>query len=512
MTEPRLGQALSEERRGRYLDSLRLCLQVLADEPRNAAALALASRLSRLASDTPNAIAYACEAVRCEPGNPLAREAMQTLVPARAATSRAIEVLTQAIGIEPDITRHVAVPGSLPLFERINEVYAIVSDALAHDPGLAQAHAVMGNLCVRRGEYLAALGAYQRATFIADRAEYALALSDILFTLNEHSGAAYFRERALAKQRLYADPVLAKPQQCSVLALMTPGPWSANTPLDFALNRSNVRLARLYLGGGAVTSRDLAPYDVVFNAIGEAEQAQLAIRQANELARGLGKPLVNTPSNSYRTARTEIARALRAVPGCFAPAAQRIAREQLPAWTAFPLLARPVDSHGGRGLSKLGGSGDIAAYLRVRSEPFFDVTPFVEYCSADGHYRKYRVILVEGVPYPYHLAISPAWMVHYAGSPTGTTPWMQAEEARFLAQPRNVFTAWEETFGAIARALGLDYFAIDCSLLPDGRVLVFEADIAGLVHCAEPAGSYKYRYVPQIFRALEKLLLSKVRR
>jgi hypothetical protein len=65
----------------------------------------------------------------------------------------------------------------------------------------------------------------------------------------------------------------------------------------------------------------------------------------------------------------------------------------------------------------------------------------------------------------------------------------------------------------IARAIGLDYFGIDCSIDPAGNLLVFEADPAMIVHMQDPVELFGYKrlYVPQIFASLERLLDSRAR-
>ncbi|MDQ2681746.1 MAG: hypothetical protein M3Y21_12135, partial [Candidatus Eremiobacteraeota bacterium] len=71
-----------------------------------------------------------------------------------------------------------------------------------------------------------------------------------------------------------------------------------------------------------------------------------------------------------------------------------------------------------------------------------------------------------------------------------------------------MFANWNELFAKMAAAIGLDYFGVDCTLLEDGRVLIFEAGPAMLVHCRETDGAfdYKYRSVPRIFDAFEDLI------
>jgi hypothetical protein len=78
-----------------------------------------------------------------------------------------------------------------------------------------------------------------------------------------------------------------------------------------------------------------------------------------------------------------------------------------------------------------------------------------------------------------------------------------------LREPASVFPTWTATFGAIAAALQLDYFCVDCALTPDGDVLVFECDPTAFVHCREDPDdvfAYKFAHVPAIFAALDALL------
>ena len=42
-------------------------------------------------------------------------------------------------------------------------------------------------------------------------------------------------------------------------------------------------------------------------------------------------------------------------------------------------------------------------------------------------------------------------------------------------------------------SLGLDYSQIDCAELPDGRLLVFEADVAAIIHQMDPPDLFPYK-------------------
>ena len=61
---------------------------------------------------------------------------------------------------------------------------------------------------------------------------------------------------------------------------------------------------------------------------------------------------------------------------------------------------------------------------------------------------------------------------------------------------------------AVGRRLDLDFGGVDFSILPDGRVLVFEANATMLVHPEDAGGAlaFKNEYVGRIVAAFDALL------
>jgi hypothetical protein len=110
---------------------------------------------------------------------------------------------------------------------------------------------------------------------------------------------------------------------------------------------------------------------------------------------------------------------------------------------------------------------------------------------------------------PYHLAISPKWLVHYFSADMMAAPWKREEESRFLADPaRALGPRAMAGLAAIEMRLGLDFGGIDFTLLPDGRVLVFEANATMAVHLTDKIEDFPYKHetVPRIFEAVETML------
>lgn len=463
------------------------------------------SRLCLLAGDVAAAIAAASRAVRAGSDHPQARAALESALLQRPDPHLARRRLEEAIELEPDVAAYNVCYGSAPPFPNIDRARALLEEALRLDPGLAPAHAALANVLARQNQTLLAIPEYRRALDIDPRQpDAALALSELLFDLGENPASEHYRAQALAKKQLYAAGPHSQDAEQQVLVLCAPAPWAENTPLEFMVDPHAAALHRLYLTGDPLPP--LPAHGVVFNAIGEAERAHAAVTLAAQFISTQSTRVINHPANLWKTARPHLADALRGVDGCIVPCTRRSGRAQLSCSTEFPMLVRPIDTHAGRGLERVDDQAALYTYLAAHDDERFDAVPFVDYRSADGFYRKYRVVLVDGTPYPYHLALSQEWMVHYIKTPTASIDWMRAEEERFLRDPASVFPGWNRIFAEMAQALGLEYFGVDCTLLSDGRVLVFEADTAMLVHCREPADSYKHRYVPRIFRAVEALI------
>ena len=206
------------------------------------------------------------------------------------------------------------------------------------------------------------------------------------------------------------------------------------------------------------------------------------------------------------------------------PTTIRAGRDQLLAWAdpqaasaplkGYPVLVRPEGSHAGASLAKIDTVCDLAAYLTTSPAECFYVTQFTDYRGPDGLYQKYRVACIEGTPYLCHMASSERWMVHYLNAGMAESAGKRAEEAWAMAQFDNGFARrHRDALQALNRWMGLDYYQIDCAETKDGRLLVFEADVAAIIHAMDPPDVYPYK-VPQmrrVFAAFEAMLRRRAR-
>lgn len=328
--------------------------------------------------------------------------------------------------------------------------------------------------------------------------------------------AESYRDRAYWLQRVFVEDPGVPARRVLILCA---GRTSGNVPIESLLPTPTYCRIK-YVIDYAASSEDeqLPSYDLVFNAIGEPDVASLLIDRLAKFASTCQRPLLNSPTNVVRTQRHLLPELLVGLINAQAASCMRFdssgmllndLRNSLELHgVAFPLLARPAETHGGWGmvrcddleaLEKALQSIDGAGYL----------SNYQDYRSADGYFRKYRIIFIDRQPFPYHLAISTHWMVHYFSADMESNPWKMDEEKQFLENTEAVLgPSAMAAIRAIGQRIDLDYAGIDFTLLADGQVLVFEANATMLVHAERMNGSfaYKNRYVQRIVEALEHLL------
>lgn len=342
-------------------------------------------------------------------------------------------------------------------------------------------------------------------------------LAALYDTLGRRIEARRHRARAYRLQRVFVEPALDQ-EACRVL-IVGVGSGAGNVSLDTLLPfRTTTRIKYALDYAADAEDARLPPHDLVFNAIGEPD---IAAPLAARLARFAGRsraPILNPPDAIARTHRDRTAERLGSLPDVRVPPCVRIDAPHAPldlllerlaqAGIAFPLLLRPTGAHGGEGLTLHTEPTTFATAL-ARLDGAAYVTAYRDTRSADGEFRKYRMIFVDRVPYPYHLAISSHWLVHYFSADMTSAPWKLDEERRFLDDPLAALGAAALcSLAAIGRQLDLDYGGIDFALTAEGQVVVFEANATMLVHreAADGPLAHKNPHVDRIAQAFARLL------
>lgn len=383
--------------------------------------------------------------------------------------------------------------------------------ALELDPDNAAVLSGLGSLHVRAGRFADARACYER---VLSRYPMDMTAHSAMYEIEQIDGntakALEHQRRVLEHKTIFSHH--APQERRRLLALLVPGDWQANVPVDFLIDRQTTTLHKLYLVTPDQPLEAIPQADAVFVAIGESDESAESLALTSGLLRRIGLPFINDPQRILLTNRVRLAQTLAHIPNLHAPQTLRVQRDALTRDTLgfdFPWVVRPVGSHAGRDLARIDDAAALDAYLQRVDHDTLYAMPFVDFQSPDGYYRKYRIIVVDGVPYPYHEAISRHWMIHYYNAPMRETAWMREEETTFLTQFDRVFPKpLQDALREMARVLGLEYFGIDCSIDRQGRLLVFEADPAMIVHAGDEPElfAYKLPHAQRIFDAFQELV------
>ena len=368
----------------------------------------------------------------------------------------------------------------------------------------------------------------ERATLDPTDAAALMDLATMLLLNGQGENGLAVQAQALDLRRLYHRPARQEAAQgetpsLNLLAIMTAGDMMANTPLDFLLDGADIALTSLYVDAAGALPAPLPAHDLAFLAIGESAANLPVLRAIEPALAHWPRPVLNGAARRItELTRDGVCDLLEGAPQILAPRAAPLSRPQLAALgdgalaleavlpgAAFPIIARPLGSHAGGGLLKLDTPAAIAPYLAGQDAEVFYVSPFVDYASPDGLYRKHRIVVIEGLPFVCHMAVSPRWMVHYLNADMLDNPSNRQEEADFMAAFDTDFAARHEAaFKALHERLGLDYFGIDSAELADGRLLVFEVDVAMIVHDMDPPDLFPYKkpQMRKVFDAFQAML------
>jgi hypothetical protein len=366
-----------------------------------------------------------------------------------------------------------------------------------------------------------------RATAASPDAGALMDIATLRVLTGEREAGLALQALALERRRLYRRPA-AKAGGLRLLALMTAGDMMANTPLDFLLEGSDIELLSLYVDADGLPAGPLPEHDAAFLAVGESEANLAVLRAIAPALRDWPRPLIN--ADALRIAaltRDGVCALLDGAAEIVAPATARLERATLARLAQgeiavgallegadFPIIARPIGSHAGTGLSKLDDAAAVAGYLEAQPAEQVYVAPFVDYAGADGQFRKQRIALIQGRPFVCHLAVSRHWMVHYMNAAMLECAENRDEEARFMETFDQAFAVRHRAaFERLSARIGLDYFAIDCAETRDGRLLLFEADVAMIVHAMDPPSLFPYKgpQMRKVFSAFQAMVAKAAR-
>ena len=392
----------------------------------------------------------------------------------------------------------------------------LLLELISEQPQDGQLHHQLGKAQFELNEPEPAMECFQAAVALNPRdAESINWIGALKQTMGDDAGAQAAYAAAAQIQPLIRRPAAKFPPDFRVLALYAP--FGGNTPTELLFKDAVHDTDTLALFAARDYDAELFSQNiqVVVNLISDADQTEALLPLAADLVVRLGKPTVNDPRKIQQTTRDIVATLLQGIPGSRVPKAVRhkagadASAATLQAAFSFssPVLARPVGTHGGDDFEKIADPEALAAFLSQRPDHDHYLIEYIDYRSVDGHFRKYRLIFVDGQILPYHLCIGSDWKLHHINTDMANQPWMQQEEAAFLNNPTAVLEpSHYQALQAIQQRVGLEYFGIDCGLDISGNLVVFEVNASMLVHDRNEGFAYKTPAVHRIKLAFDAML------
>ncbi len=329
---------------------------------------------------------------------------------------------------------------------------------------------------------------------------------------------------ALQAQRVYRLSCAVPAPRLRLVGFAMAGPINANTPIEFLIEDSDLEIFLVFIVPDMPVP-EIPDHDLAIVLAAESEPGHAVLAELEALLTNWPRPVLNLPELVPLLGRESLYRLVEGIEGIEIPATVRVdaaAFAEIGAGTVqiesalpdggFPIIARPVDSHGGKGLEKLETFADVAEYLARNPVPEYYLSRFVDYSSPDRYFRKYRIAVIDGVPFASHLAISSRWMIHFLNASMGESDEKRCEEAHFMDRFEVDFAARHgAALAEMAKVSGLEYFGVDCGETQDGKLLLFEADTSLIVHNMDSPVDFPYkdRHMRSLFAAFQAMLYRK---
>jgi tetratricopeptide (TPR) repeat protein len=378
----------------------------------------------------------------------------------------------------------------------------LIAQAVSAHPEIAVGHLNLADLLLFQSDYALAKQHYQMA--IRLDAELSVAhqgLALALSGLGDEITAQKHRDLGFSGQSIITWPHRGGDECISLLVLSSAfgGNVSIKPVLDRRLFHTTVILSEYF-----PVNTPLPPHQLVINLIGDADLCADGLDIAEKLLASHPQPIINHPCLVKMTGRLQNTQRLVRVPGVQVPRTLLLARTSLLSASVvellaeqgldFPLLLRSPGFHTGQFFLRVDTPTELPAVLsRLPGEALL-VIQMLKVQNRHGDYHKYRVMFVDGVLYPLHLAISKHWKIHYFSADMDLNPEYREVEAAFLENMpavlgENALVALE----GIRKTLGLDYGGIDFALSDEGEVLLFEANATMAVHRPDDNAKWAYR-------------------
>ncbi len=383
------------------------------------------------------------------------------------------------------------------------EAFALRRELLRRYPSDATALAYYANMLVLGGDLTAAESHYRRALALAPHHTLVhQGLAEVLRQRGRLPESAWHAAAASPEQAMFPRQYRGEGPAIPLLLFVSEREQGESMYADRILDDSTFLVTKCIVERMPL-DQPLPEHAILFNGIGDADRSPQALLRLQTLLARQSAPIVNPPELVLQTGRAAMAQRLANLPGVRVAKMLELSAAEARSDAAlaliaargleWPLLVRIPDYHAGRYFEKAENAEHFRQIIASFPELVVLVMEYLDTRGTASSFHKMRVMVIDGLLYPTHLAYGSGWKLHYFSSDMMHDPALRAKEAAFLADPVSMLgpQAWQ-ALQNIARSINLDYFGIDCALAPNGDVVVFECNVAMVV--AKPGVQAQWSY------------------
>ena len=268
--------------------------------------------------------------------------------------------------------------------------------------------------------------------------------------------------------------------------------------------------------------QDIPHFDLLLNTIACPDRKRASLLAvARFVDRYPNLPLINDPRQVLATTRERNALRLNMISGVKFPKTEKlgwdgvsldkVVREISGMGFTFPIIVRRVGSQTGSSVALV--SDEIELRAHFQKSPVgcgYYIIQFQDCRHRHSVFNKIRVFFIDGQWYPVANLFHDSWNVHSGDryQLMDKTPWTQHEEMAFLNAPvRYLGDENVEKLEKIRDIVGLDFFGLDFTILPDGALFIFELN-AAMRHNFDHAKNFPYtkQHLQRISHAFDSMV------
>ena len=381
-----------------------------------------------------------------------------------------------------------------------------------------------GKFLLRIGQFPQAIQVFRRCLEISPKDyDSGLALSSLFHAYGDNTAAQQTLEQIIrASPYVFATP--PNPQKSTILRirgldgsaygivqqadgtykhLLRGGHFSIRDLVD--KQRYNVTILNIF-EDNVDELPDLPKADLLLNTIACPDLKRSSLLAAARLVdRYPSLPLINHPRRVLETTRERNALRLNLIHGVCFPKTERllwqgeaidaVVKEILGLGFNFPVIIRLVGSQTGSSVVLVKNETELRQHFQQSAaNREYYIIQFHDCRNAQQTFNKTRVFFIDGEFYPVANLFHDAWNVHSGDryQVMHKTPWTREKEKAFLEDP--VSYIGRENYDRLCTVrdvVGLDFFGIDFTILPDGTLFIFELN-AAMRHNFDHARNFPY--------------------